>query len=1147
MTKLLTAYAVLVAVEEGAVEWDTPAGPDGSTVRHLIAHTSGLAFRLGPDAGRPRDQAHLLQQRLRALGAGGDRRGRDAVRVLPARRRCVPLEMAATTLPGSPAADGVSTAADLSRFAAELRAPTLLDPSPVAAAVEVAFPGLDGLLPGFGRQRPNDWGLGFEIRDGKSPHWTGSTSSPRTFGHFGQAGDVPLGGSGRPARAPSRWPTGTSAIVRGRSGRRGPTPCSPRCVEGAVSGCGNGFYSLLFLAQALRKLTNKSTIRIDVVTSNVQEVTGEETLAPEKITILGPCRVIPRDITGTVCRTMDVIHDSKSSPDQLANQLVAELLAQPSELTVAYRGRHRWVQTFEPIRWEQPVDAPAPLRERGVYLITGGLGGVGLQLAEHLARTVRARLVLTGRSSLPPKQEWDSYLSNGDDPNASIDFSYVNRIEERIQQELSIKLLNTYPRLQQALNQLCSSYVYDYFRAVGITLDKHKSYRADELKTRLGVLPKFEKFYQFMLRVLAEDQVIRLEDGRVYILKNSDEVESPEKLHGQLESQYPAFKGLLKLLQHCARNYPEALSGKIEAIGVLYPDGSSQFLNECEKNTVEHKNGRIYQLLLREVIDSLVGNSHGRKLRILEVGGGRGSLTRSIAPLLKDRNVEYHFTDIGKTFVVQAEAVAKKSGFDFMKFGLLDISKDAVGQGYEPSSFDIIFGLDVVHATPRIEETVHHLKGLLSPKGHLLLVEGVRTQRWTDMVWGLAEGWWYFTDSDLRTATPLLTLEKWEEVFRKQGFEVQGCPRAAEERSETDSALIIGRKRATSSSVASNRMLKVKELEELGAEVLVASADVSNYDQMRTLIAETKETFGEIHGVIHAAGIEGGGLIQSMTREKTEQEFAAKVKGTLVLDSLFENEKLDFFVLCSAHSAITGSLGQVAYCAANSFLDGFANYKGSQDSNRTVSVNWGRWKSTGMAVGVERRHKELTGEDMEDQMTANEGVRAFTHLLSAKSAPQLIVSTQNFQAIAARSIQKQKRIVEKVEPVISSTQERQALKSAHSAPDNEVEKTIAGIWQEVLGVECVASDDNFFELGGDSLIAIQILSRLRKCFEVDLPVTTLFDAPTVSDLALLVVQKQLGQVDGAKLADILAEIKRLSKDEIAELLTSEKNLVGGTD
>lgn len=188
VTKLLTAYAVLIAVEEGALEWDTPAGPAGSTVRHLIAHVSGLAFDTERVMGAPgtrRIYSNTGFERLAdavadAAGMPFDYYLRDAV--------FVPLEMSSSTLAGSAAAEGVSTVADLSRFAAELQAPTLLDPSTLAAASTVAYPGLDGLLPGFGRQRPNDWGLGFEIRDGKSPHWTGATSSPRTFGHFGQSG-----------------------------------------------------------------------------------------------------------------------------------------------------------------------------------------------------------------------------------------------------------------------------------------------------------------------------------------------------------------------------------------------------------------------------------------------------------------------------------------------------------------------------------------------------------------------------------------------------------------------------------------------------------------------------------------------------------------------------------------------------------------------------------------------------------------------------------------------------------------------------------------------------------------------------------------------------------------------------------------------
>lgn len=188
VTKLLSAYAVLVAVEEGAIGWDDAAGPEGSTVRHLIAHTSGLAFdtdavQAAPGARRIYSNtgfAVLAETVTGATGIGFADYLREAV--------CEPLGLAGTRLEGSAGAGAVSTAADLARFAAELQAPTLLDPRTVAEATTVAFPGLDGLLPGYGRQRPNDWGLGFEIRDGKSPHWTGTASSARTFGHFGQSG-----------------------------------------------------------------------------------------------------------------------------------------------------------------------------------------------------------------------------------------------------------------------------------------------------------------------------------------------------------------------------------------------------------------------------------------------------------------------------------------------------------------------------------------------------------------------------------------------------------------------------------------------------------------------------------------------------------------------------------------------------------------------------------------------------------------------------------------------------------------------------------------------------------------------------------------------------------------------------------------------
>ena len=188
VTKLLTAYATLVAVEEGAVEWDTAAGPEGSTVRHLAAHVSGLAFDTDRVQAAPATRRIYSNTGFQVLGDTiADAAGMPFAQYLD-EAVLSPLGMGSTTLEGSPGAGATSTVTDLTRFAAELQKPTLVHPDTLAEATAVAYPGLDGVLPGYGRQQPNDWGLGFEIRDGKSPHWTGAGSSPRTFGHFGQSG-----------------------------------------------------------------------------------------------------------------------------------------------------------------------------------------------------------------------------------------------------------------------------------------------------------------------------------------------------------------------------------------------------------------------------------------------------------------------------------------------------------------------------------------------------------------------------------------------------------------------------------------------------------------------------------------------------------------------------------------------------------------------------------------------------------------------------------------------------------------------------------------------------------------------------------------------------------------------------------------------
>ncbi|GAA0457621.1 serine hydrolase domain-containing protein [Streptomyces olivaceiscleroticus] len=190
VTKPLAAYAALLAIEEGAIELDEPAGPAGATVRHLLAHTSGLAFDEDRIMAQPGARRIYSNAGFEALGEHLAKATDIPFPQYLKEAVLDPLGMTATELPvgGSPAKDAVSTAADLARFGAELLAPRLLARETLTEATSVVFPGLSGVLPGYGNQKPNDWGLGFEIRDGKAPHWTGAGSSPRTFGHFGQAG-----------------------------------------------------------------------------------------------------------------------------------------------------------------------------------------------------------------------------------------------------------------------------------------------------------------------------------------------------------------------------------------------------------------------------------------------------------------------------------------------------------------------------------------------------------------------------------------------------------------------------------------------------------------------------------------------------------------------------------------------------------------------------------------------------------------------------------------------------------------------------------------------------------------------------------------------------------------------------------------------
>ncbi len=514
------------------------------------------------------------------------------------------------------------------------------------------------------------------------------------------------------------------------------------------------FWSLLFLTQALGEQNLSNTVEISVVSNNMQQVLDEQHLCPEKATLLGLCKVIPQEYSHISCRSIDITLTQVGTKQwqQLIDNLLLELATTTSDQVIAYRGNQRWVQCFEPLAIESQAVSTNKLRERGVYVITGGLGGIGLAIAEHLAKTVQAKLVLIGRSGLPPKAEWEELLSSQD--------------------------------------------------------------KEDLLSTKIK---------------------------------------------------------------------------------------------------------------------------------------------------------------------------------------------------------------------------------------------------------------------------------------------------------------------------------KVQLLEELGAEVLILTADVANREQMQSAINQVRDRFDNIHGVIHAAGFPGAGLIQLKTTELAAKVFQPKVKGTLVLDSVLRGINLDFLILFSSNTAITGGLGQVDYCAANAFLDAFAHYNFYQQQIPTISINWDWWQwdswQKSLLAFAPNIQVEIKQFRQKYGISFLEGIDAFDRILSRK-LPQVIVSTKKLQTVIEEHqafavpliLQKSG---ESHQP--KSAHPRPFLKTAYVQPSNAVEQKIADIWQELLSIEKIGVDDNFFDLGGHSLIATQLVYQLRQDFQIELSLSRIFEVPTVAELALVVEDMLIG------------ELEELTEDEAEKLVLTIKN------
>jgi acyl transferase domain-containing protein/acyl carrier protein len=329
---------------------------------------------------------------------------------------------------------------------------------------------------------------------------------------------------------------------------------------------------------------------------------------------------------------------------------------------------------------------------------------------------------------------------------------------------------------------------------------------------------------------------------------------------------------------------------------------------------------------------------------------------------------------------------------------------------------------------------------------------------------------------------------------------------------------------------------RLVEMEAAGAEILVVSADTSDPEAMRRVLDACDARFGELHGVIHAAGnvsADGFGSLGQIDRAMCERQFAPKARGVLVLEALLRGRPLDFCMMVSSLSAVLGGLGLLPYGAANLYLDAFAARQNSKRTCPWIGVNWDAWTFPG-----EISHAAPPG----DAVSPVAGADAFLRIL-AQAPRQVVVSVTDLP----ERIRKWIRLDTLREPMTTgkaTTFSRPNLSTQFVAPRTESEKKIAAIWEQVLGVAPVGIYDKFFELGGHSLLAIQLISQLREAFQVELQPNRLFESPTIAQLAHE-IEKDLTSVrqldekrEEERLAEILTMVENMSDDEVARHLAA---------
>jgi len=320
---------------------------------------------------------------------------------------------------------------------------------------------------------------------------------------------------------------------------------------------------------------------------------------------------------------------------------------------------------------------------------------------------------------------------------------------------------------------------------------------------------------------------------------------------------------------------------------------------------------------------------------------------------------------------------------------------------------------------------------------------------------------------------------------------------------------------------------KLQGLGTVGTDYLWFSTDLGDEAQVSTSVEQGLAQFGVIHGVIHAGvmGDRASYPISELTQQGCEQTFRPKIQGIQVLMSALAGQNPDFVLIQSSLSSVVGGIGFGAYAAANAYLDSLTTAHRDL-APRWISINWD-------ACRLEDTPQNTGSSWLDLAMTPDEVWQVTKRVLAQPSLNQVAVSPGNLCDRIDQWIHHPETLSINPPSDTSNHHTRPQLSSEYAAPTTAIETTVAEAMQELLGVEKVGIHDNFFELGGHSLLAIQAVTRLRKEFQVELPMRAfLFEAPTVAGIAKIIEENQSNDTNQAAIKELLNQIETMSPEDV---------------